>query len=129
MIVKCIREPKYGGITKNEIYMVVSIEIIKEKPIHYRLVSDIGVTALYEGELFDIINSSLTEMNYTEKRGNIAIELTDIQVLSEKTMHLDGVWGEYYDTKDVSFVKEVHNAIKKYAKKMNYPIVEPIRFY
>lgn len=118
MIITC-REDYRNSLIKGKDYLVIEIYInIPSQRISFRTVSEEGILAIYNHNLFEIKNASLNNYSVKINQLNIQIMLTNLLELDQKSSNIDRLWGDYFDG-NIDMIKKVHEIISQYAKNEN----------
>lgn len=107
-------------------YFAFEITFVKKSgEVYYRVVTEFGALGLIESKNFTILNGSLKNMVYEETDKQIIIQLSEIKELADKSLDIEGVWGEYYDNTNMEVCYKIAEIVKKEAKAQGIEIPEP----
>ena len=110
MTIKCIKAcgddagKEYTTVGRE--YAVIEIICTKNKSqdgwrIHYRIIDDDGIPAMYKVEYFEILNNDLANMVMCEKAYGYVITHRLIADSSLEKENLNGFWGVYFETENI----------------------------
>lgn len=124
MIVKSLKDIR--GLKEGKNYFAFEITIIKKNSkVHYRIVSDSGVLGLIESEYVTILNGNLENMVYVDTESEITIQLSEIKILADKCLDINGIWVEYFERSNMEVYNKIGEIIKAEAKLQGIEIPEP----